>query len=246
MADHERRTAPNTPILAKTPTKARNPSKPPKQAGALEATEPTKPGAASTRALRAAGRRAAIVDAALEEFTARGYAATRLEDVASRAGVAKGTIYLHFADKEALFQELLRSALLPLIERISSPPLPDVSARAMLENFAQIFVREVTQTRRADLLRLMMAEGPRFPSLAEFHYREIVERGLTAIRAVICHGIQRGEIRHDALQRFPQLVMAPAMLTVLWQGLFGRYAPLDALGMLRAHIDIIFDEGKAT
>jgi hypothetical protein len=79
----------------------------------------------STRAARAAERRAAIVDAALDEFTARGFAATRLDDVAKRAGVAKGTIYLHFADKEALFQELVRSALVPTMLRLTSEPGPE-------------------------------------------------------------------------------------------------------------------------
>ncbi|ABD08364.1 transcriptional regulator, TetR family [Rhodopseudomonas palustris HaA2] len=209
-------------------------------------SDPSRNAAASTRALRAAERRAAIVDAALDEFIARGFAATRLEDVAKSAGVAKGTIYLHFADKEALFQELLRAAMLPLIEKLDAPPLPGVSARAMFEMFAEVFVREVTQTKRADLLRLMITEGPRFPSLAEFHYREVVVRGLAAMRRVIAYGIERGEIRNDTLLQFPQLIMAPAMLTVIWQGLFNRYSPLDSLGLLRSHIAIIFNEGKAT
>ena len=77
----------------------------------------------SSREQRAANRRQAIVEAALDEFIARGYAATRLDDVAQRAGVAKGTIYLHFKDKEALFQELVRTALVPLIGRLAAPPL---------------------------------------------------------------------------------------------------------------------------
>lgn len=208
--------------------------------------EPDAGASASIRAQNAAARRAAIVDAALDEFTARGFAATRLEDVAKRAGVAKGTIYLHFADKEALFQELLRSAMLPLIAKLDAPPAPGVSARAMFETFAEIFVREVIQTKRADLLRLMITDGPRFPSLAEFHYREVVVRGLAAMRSVIAYGIQRGEIRNDALLQFPQLIMAPAMLAVIWQGLFGRFSPLDSLGLLRAQIALIFDEGKAS
>src|SRR5579883_198423 len=74
------------------------------------------------RAERAADRRQAIFDAALDEFIERGYAATRLDDVAKRAGVAKGTIYLHFKDKQTLFQELVRAALLPLIGRLAAPP----------------------------------------------------------------------------------------------------------------------------
>ena len=67
------------------------------------------------RALSPEARRAAILAAALEEFTARGYEAARLDDVAKRAGIAKGTIYLYFADKEALFQELVRSMVSPVL-----------------------------------------------------------------------------------------------------------------------------------
>ena len=199
----------------------------------------------SVRALRAAERRAAIVEAALDEFTARGFAATRLEDVAKRAGVAKGTIYLYFADKETLFQELLRFSLLPLIGDLGAPPRPGISARAMLESFVEVFVREVTETKRADLLRLLISEGKRFPSLAEFHYREVVVHGLAAMRRVIAYGLERGEIRNKALLDYPQLLMAPAMLTVVWQGLFNRFAPLDARALLRTHIDIMFDKGDA-
>src|SRR5438105_9068856 len=86
----------------------------------------------SNRAARAAERRQAIIEAALDEFVARGFAATRLDDVAKRAGVAKGTIYLHFKDKEALFQELIRTALVPLIDRLAAPPPAGGSVRAAL------------------------------------------------------------------------------------------------------------------
>src|SRR5712692_6182177 len=86
----------------------------------------------SSRAARAAERRQAIIEAALDEFVARGFAATRLDDVARRAGVAKGTIYLHFKDKEALFQELIRTALVPLIGRLAAPPPAGGSVRAAL------------------------------------------------------------------------------------------------------------------
>src|SRR5581483_10642824 len=89
----------------------------------------------SSRAERAAERRAAIVDAALDEFIARGFTATRLDDVAKRAGVAKGTISLHFKDKEALFEELGRTAIVPVVERITTPPPLNGSVRDALEAF---------------------------------------------------------------------------------------------------------------
>jgi AcrR family transcriptional regulator len=199
----------------------------------------------SNRASRAAERREAIIAAGLEEFVARGFAATRLDDVAKRAGVAKGTIYLHFTDKEALFQELVRTALVPLINRLAAPPVAGGTARAMIESFAETFARDVVATRRGDILRLLIAEGARFPSLADFYYREVVSRGMAGMRALIEYGIARGEIRDAALAQFPQLIAAPAIIAVIWQGLFGKHAPLDATAMLRVHIDLIFGERRA-
>lgn len=214
-----------------------------------KAPKPTLPRAPSSkppssRAERAADRRQAIIDAALDEFIDRGYAATRLDDVAKRAGVAKGTIYLHFKDKAALFQELVRTALVPLIGRLAAPPPPGGSIRAVLEKFAETFVQEVVTTRRGAIVRLILAEGPRFPDIADFYFREVVSRGLAGIRALIELGIARGEIRQQGLKDFPQIVVAPAMVAVIWQGLFGRHAPLDTTAMLRVHLDMIFGERR--
>src|SRR3954470_19508698 len=76
----------------------------------------------SNRAERAAERRRDIIEAALDEFIARGFAATRRDDIARRAGVAKGTIYLHFKDKESMFEELIRTSIVPLVGRLHPPP----------------------------------------------------------------------------------------------------------------------------
>ncbi|HEV7602982.1 MAG TPA: TetR/AcrR family transcriptional regulator [Bradyrhizobium sp.] len=198
----------------------------------------------SNRAARAAERREAIIAAGLEEFVARGFAATRLDDVAKRAGVAKGTIYLHFQDKEALFQELIRSAVAPVIDRLAAPAVADRSAREMFESFAEMVAHDVVATRRGDILRLFITEGSRFPSLAEFYYREVVARGMAGMRALIQYGIARGEIREPALARFPQLMVAPAIAAVIWHGLFERLSPLDTAAMLRVHIDLIFGERR--
>ncbi|MGB9113919.1 MAG: TetR/AcrR family transcriptional regulator [Bradyrhizobium sp.] len=198
----------------------------------------------SSRAERAADRRQAIIDAALDEFISRGFTATRLDDVAKRAGVAKGTIYLHFKDKESMFEELIRTALVPLIGRLHAPPPIGGSVREAVEGFARAFIQEVASTRRGDIVRLIVAEGPRFPSVADFYYREVVSRGLAAMRALIELGVARGEIKHENLARFPQILVAPAIIAVIWQGLFGRHAPLDATAMLRVHLDMIFGERR--
>ena len=207
--------------------------------------EPAKP--ASNRAERAAERRGAIIEAAMDEFIARGFAATRLDDVAKRAGVAKGTIYLHFKDKEALFEDLIRTAIVPLVNQLGAGPPPvGASVRDMIEGFARTFIQEVTTTRRGDIVRLIVAEGPRFPEIADFYYREVVSKGLAGMRAAISLGIARGEIQHKDLAQFPQILIAPAMIAVIWQSLFSKHAPLDAIEMFRVHLDLIFGERRTT
>src|SRR5690242_12618598 len=119
---------------------------------------------AGARAQKSAARREAILAAALDEFSAQGFAATRLDDVARRAGVAKGTIYLHFRDKEALFQELIRSVLSPFVGTLEIALKADVPARAIAAHIADLFITEVYGTRRKDVIRLILTEGPRFPA----------------------------------------------------------------------------------
>jgi AcrR family transcriptional regulator len=221
------------------------------QAASVKPSKPALPKAASIkspsgRAARAAERREAIMEAALDEFIARGFTATRLDDVAKRAGVAKGTIYLHFKDKEALFEELIRTAIVPLIGRLASPPPPGASVRGALEGFARTFIQEVAGTRRGDIVRLIVAEGPRFPGIADFYYREVISRGLAGMRAMIELGIARGEIGQPDLARFPQIVVAPAIVAVIWKSLFEKHSPLDATEMLRVHLDLIFGERRTT
>jgi AcrR family transcriptional regulator len=200
----------------------------------------------SNRAERAAERRQAIIEAALDEFIARGFAATRLDDIAKRAGVAKGTIYLHFKDKESMFEELIRTAIVPLVGRMQGPPPAGGTIRDAIEGFALAFIQEIAKTRRGDIVRVIVAEGPRFPAIADFYYREVVSRGLAGMRALIEAGIARGEIKNKNLAKFPQILVAPAMIAVIWQSLFARHAPLDAIEMFRTHLDLIFGERRTT
>jgi AcrR family transcriptional regulator len=199
----------------------------------------------AARAQRRGERRDAILAAALEEFVARGFAAARLDDVARRAGVAKGTIYLYFRDKESLFQELVRTMLSPMVGAIEAAPAADLPVRAVAETIIDLFVREIYGTRRKDVIRLIISEGTRFPKLAEFYYREVIGRVLPAMHALLARGVERGELDNDALARFPQLLIAPGLVAILWNGLFGRFAPLDVRDLMRAHLDLIFGKRSA-
>jgi AcrR family transcriptional regulator len=187
-------------------------------------------------------RREAILEAALAEFATRGFAAARLDDIARRASVAKGTLYLYFTDKETLFKELVRSRLSPLVGAIRKAAAQDLSLRALVELVLQVFLAEIYGTNRKDIIRLIISEGPRFPELAEFYYREVIAHVLPLLRKRLRQAVKTGELRHDALARFPQLLVAPALVAILWSALFDRFSPLDAKAFLRAHLEVLFPE----
>ena len=196
------------------------------------------------RKISSTGRRDAILAAALEEFSARGFEATRLDDVAKRAGVAKGTIYLYFRDKETLFQELIRTMLTPLVGTIEAMSAADLPVGVLAERIVDLFVREVFETRRKDVIRLMISEGRRFPKLAEFYYREVLARIIAAMRAILQRAAARGEVP-QGLVDFPQLIAAPGLVAIIWNGLFERFEPLDIRKMMKTHIDLLFAPRRA-
>jgi AcrR family transcriptional regulator len=199
--------------------------------------------AAGSRKARSAARREAILAAALDEFAERGFAATRLDDVAKRAGVAKGTIYLYFRDKESLFQELVRAMVTPLIGTIERLGAADLPMRTLCDNIVDLFVREVYETRRKDVIRLIITEGRRFPKLAEFYYREVLSRIIGAVRAMLRRAAARGEAPAGLIE-FPQLIVSPGLVAILWSGLFDRYEPLDVRQMMKTNVELLFALGR--
>ena len=218
----------------------------PQAAGATRPRLTEKTAGAEPRKRRSASpeaRRAAILDAALEEFTARGYEGARLDDVAKRAGIAKGTIYLYFADKEALFQDLVRSMVHPVLGTLEHLREVDIPARMLVEGMLNTFVREILGTRRKDIVRLIFTEGTRFPAIAEFYHREVIARVLAIIRPILKRAAERGELPDDSLARFPQLIIAPGLVAIMWSALFAKYEPLDVPEMMRAHVGILFGRG---
>ena len=198
----------------------------------------------TARQARSVVRREAILAAALDEFSSRGFEAARLDDVAKRAGVAKGTIYLYFRDKESLFQELIRTMLTPLIGTIEALGAADVPISVLTEQIVDLFVREVYETRRKDVIRLMISEGRRFHKLAEFYYREVLSHIIAAVRALLRRAAARGEVP-EALAEFPQIIAAPGLVAIIWSGLFERFEPLDVRKMMKTYIELLFAPRRA-
>jgi AcrR family transcriptional regulator len=194
------------------------------------------------RAARAAPeeRQEAILKAALDMFSENGFAATRLEDIAHRAGVAKGTLYLYFPDKEALFERMLQSVAAPLLARLAALAADETATPSRtIEALIAFFETELLNTPREKVMRLMIAEGPRFPKLAKFYYDNVIAKGMASIRAIVRRETGRGTPNMEVLAQFPQLLFAPFLTSVVWRGLFSEFEALDVPGLLAAHKKIL-------
>jgi len=180
-----------------------------------------------------------IVAAALDSFVERGYAATRLEDVARRAGVTKGTLYLYFPNKAELFKAVVRAVLSPRLADMAGA-MATLSASAFLERLV-ITVRDVAATPVGGLPKLILAESGNFPEIARFYYEEVVERGLNLIKGVLRRGVASGEFRPVDVDYVCYCVVGPMLLGVLWQRTMEPYAaaPLDYDRLCRTHLDIL-------
>ena len=187
-----------------------------------------------------------IVDAAFEEFAAKGYAATRLEDVAARAKVSKGLPYLYFKTKEELFKAVIRSVITPLFDAMRERMLTtDLSCEAFLKGPFLAFLQELVGSRRVLIARLLIAEGHKHPELTKFYYEHVIAKARETLQTFIDRGVARGEFRRTPLRDYPQLVIAPALLAVVWRSLFERHHHLDTGALLATHIDLLIDAIRA-
>lgn len=194
-----------------------------------------------SREEKALARRGAILEAALEAFIANGFAPTRMEDIARAAHVAKGTVYLYFADKNMLFEEAVRAAVGPLFaatrENIAGAPGP---ARAAIAQVVGGVLHGLLETRLRDVLRLLISEGLRFPHLVAFYHQEFLGPLFTVLRARLQRAAEQGELVSPALCEHPHLLLSPAIFGFVWQSLFGEVDPIDARAMLALHLDVLF------
>ncbi len=180
-----------------------------------------------------------ILAAALEEFVDKGFAAARLDAIAERAGVAKGTIYLYFDTKETLFEEAVRVMIGPMIARFESlAAAPQENAESVLRQMVRTLYREVvTDPKKRSLLRLIISQGPRFPRLLRFYHDELIARSIAALKHVLAYGVERGEFARSPAIDHPQIVFGPALTAAIWTILFEEIDPLDLDAYCEAHLD---------
>jgi len=180
-----------------------------------------------------------IIEAARAVFVERGFAAAPVDEIARRAGASKGTVYLYFPTKEALFEAVMRVNVLSVIEGAAAAINADDSmpAPVQLRLVLETFYREFVATDRKRLMHLMIAEGPHFPSLLDFYHREVIGRGMCLLTQLIERGMRRGEFHPpQGLERYPKLILGPALMAALYGSLFGDRDRIDIDDYARVHI----------
>jgi AcrR family transcriptional regulator len=183
-----------------------------------------------------------ITAAALESFVERGYAATRLEDVATRAGISKGTLYLYFANKEELFKAVVREALVArLVEFQSQIGKFQGSSTELLRLVFKNWWERIGSTPISGIPKLILSEARNFPEIARFYVDEVVRPGRETLAAVIQRGIERGEFRAVDVDATAHLLAAPMLMISLWRNALEPCCDekIDPHTLLEAHVEML-------
>ena len=189
-----------------------------------------------------------ILDAALAVFAEKGFAAARLEQIAARAGVAKGTIYLYFDSKEAVFRALIKDRLVSriggfagLAHEYHGPAAP------LLEQLLRMIGELVRTSPDVVLPKIVIAEAGNFPELARMYREEVIARGMGMLGEIAARGIANGEFRPQPVEHIVRLAIAPLLLIAIWRTTFGPFdaQPYDYEGLIEAHVQTLL-RGLAT
>ena len=163
-------------------------------------------------------RPAELLTAALEVFTERGFAGARLDDIAARAGVSKGTLYLYYANKEELFKATVREHVLPSVAAAEDLARTEgVSASQLLEWLLRGWFERLGDDKVSAIPKLIISEARNFPELARFYDTEVVSRFRKAHRMILERGVATGEFRALPIEEAMMIMAAPMMLMTMWR-----------------------------
>jgi AcrR family transcriptional regulator len=186
-----------------------------------------------------------ITEAAFAAFADKGYAATRVEEVAKRAGISKGLLYLYFKTKEELFKAVVRSVVMPRVDALETLlDDSDSSAEDFIRGPVLDFMKLIPGSPVSVVIRLMIAEAPKHPDLVEFYWDNVASRGMGALQQLLERGVQSGEFRRTAVNDLPQLLIAPVMMSVVWGLVFAKRS-LDTDKLIETNLDMVLAYIKA-
>ena len=183
-----------------------------------------------------------LLAAALDLFVERGYAGTRLDDVASLAGVSKGTLYLYFENKEELFKAVVRENIVAALADAEDLIAGfEGHSSDLLRTLVISWWNRIGQTKLSGISKLMMAESGNFPDVARFYHEEVVSRGEALLVSIVERGIERGEFRDVDANQAKLVIIAPVLMLMLWKHSFAgcRSEPIDNLAYLDCLLDLL-------
>ncbi len=184
-----------------------------------------------------------LLDAALEVFVEKGFAASKMEDVASRAGVSKGTVYLYFPSKEELLKAVIRHNLsIAIAEGGGMAAGYEGSTADLLKLLALGWWERVGETQASGIFKLIITEMRNFPEFAEFYAAEVIDPGQRLIESMLQRGIDRGEFREVPLRDTAHALIFPMLMLCLHKHSIGAcsaaMAHTDPRAFIRNHIDL--------
>ncbi len=186
-----------------------------------------------------------LLEAAAKVFVARGYAAARLDDVATMAGVSKGTLYLYYAGKEELFKAVVRMMILPVIEQFRTRVEQATGCSAdLLADVLHCWWSCFNKPQIGGIIKLVVSESSNFPEVARFFHEEVAATGQDVMRQIIRRGIERQEFRETPnIDVAVHLMIAPLVLKLIWAESVGQCIPassrLDPPDFIRHHVELV-------
>ncbi|MFT6273775.1 MAG: AcrR family transcriptional regulator [Dinoroseobacter sp.] len=195
------------------------------------------------RRRRKTARPTEIVVAAFASFVEHGYAGTKLDEVAKRAGIAKGTVYLYFDTKQDLFEAVIRKEVSSVIGDIEAMveayegPSEELLRQIITHAYSNIVLSDTRY-----LLRIIIGEGQKFPELCKLYYESSIKQAMALIRKVMQRGLDQGEFRQGPMTMNPQLLMSPCIMAAIWSMTFDASEPLDIDTYMAGHIDLILND----
>ena len=184
--------------------------------------------AAPKRSRRKEARPGELLEAALDLFVEKGFAATRVDDVAARAGVSKGTLFLYFPSKEELFKAVVRENIAGRFAEWNTELETFVGTTSEVLIYCyQVWWERIGATKASGITKLMFSEAQNFPEIAQFYQQEVILPGRSLIRRILQRGMERGEFRQMDLEYGTYIVLAPMMFLMLWNNSMGPCALPD-------------------
>lgn len=182
-----------------------------------------------------------ILAAAIAVLGEVGFANARMADIAKRAGIAKGTIYLYFKTKDELFQGVVQHYLGPTLGRLDDlkTNFEGTAAELVAMAIRHAYRELVGSWERRTIMRILISEGARFPQLTSYYHREVISRGILMVKTLLERGVAQGEFREEVLSINPAVVMGPMIMASVWKMIFDEVSPLDVEEYARGHVEIV-------